>query len=161
MFISVLLPSVAVLAVGMAGLIIDSASTAPRCVTAAIWSPASLFGDPADFCLAHQTADPITAVFLLNDDVTPWTFHGLPVLQQALEHLLRLLRRLVVLCTDAQVILVVLAVHAFMDGPAENAVGFIAEFTVELVDFILVDAPPSTVGSLTVEAVLRAALRDA
>lgn len=38
--------------------------------------------------------------------------------------------------------------------PAENAVGFIAEFAVELVDFILVDAPPSTVGSLTVEAVL-------
>lgn len=45
--------------------------------------------------------------------------------------------------------------------PAENAVGFVAEFTVELVDFILVDAPPSTVGSLTVEAVLRAAFRDA
>lgn len=45
--------------------------------------------------------------------------------------------------------------------PAENAVGFTAEFTVELVDFVLVDAPPSTVGSLTVEAVLRAAFRDA
>ena len=38
--------------------------------------------------------------------------------------------------------------------PAENTVGFVAEFTVELVDFIFVDAPPSTVGSLTVEAVL-------
>lgn len=47
------------------------------------------------------------------------------------------------------------------DYPAENAVGFVAEFTVELIDFVLVDAPPSTVGSLTVEAVLRAALRDA
>lgn len=41
--------------------------------------------------------------------------------------------------------------------PAENAVGFITEFTLELIDFILIDAPPSTVGSLTVEAVLRAA----
>ena len=45
--------------------------------------------------------------------------------------------------------------------PAEDTVGFIAEFTVELVDFILVDAPASTVGSLTVEAVLRAAFCDA
>ncbi len=44
--------------------------------------------------------------------------------------------------------------------PAENAVGFIAEFTVKLVDFILIDAPASTVGSLTVEAVLGAAFRD-
>lgn len=42
--------------------------------------------------------------------------------------------------------------------PAENAVGFIAELAVELVDFVLVDAPPSTVGGLTVEAVLGAAL---
>lgn len=75
-----LLPSVAVLAVGMARLLIDSASTAPRYVAISIWSPASLFGDPADFCLAHQTADPVTAIFLLDDDVTPWTFHGLPIL---------------------------------------------------------------------------------
>lgn len=152
-FISVL-PSVAILAVGMARLIIDSASTAPGCVAAAIRSPASLFGDPADFCLAHQTANPITAVFFLDDDVTPWTFHGLPILQQALKHLLRLLSRLVVLCSDAQIILVVPAIHATVDGPAENAVGFKAEFTVELIDFILVDAPPSAVGRLTVETVL-------
>lgn len=45
--------------------------------------------------------------------------------------------------------------------PAENAVGFIAELTVELVDFILVDTPPSTVGSLTVEAVLCTAFCNA
>lgn len=43
---------------------------------------------------------------------------------------------------------------------AENAVGFFADLAVELVDFVLVDAPPSTVGSLTVEAVLGAALCD-
>lgn len=48
-----------------------------------------------------------------------------------------------------------------MDGPAEDAVGFFAELTEELVDFVLVDAPPPTVGSLTVEAVLGAALCDA
>lgn len=78
-FISVL-ASVAVLAVGVAGLIVDPTSTAPRCVAAAIWSPAGLFGDPADFRLAHQTADPIAAVLLLDDDVTPRTFHGLPIL---------------------------------------------------------------------------------
>lgn len=76
--------SVAILAVGVARLIVDSAFTAPRCVAPAIWAPASLFGDPTDFCLAHQTADPITAVFFLDDDVTPRTLHGLPVLQQAL-----------------------------------------------------------------------------
>lgn len=45
--------------------------------------------------------------------------------------------------------------------PAEDAVGLIAEFTVELIDVVLVDAPPSTVGSLAVEAVLRAAFCDA
>lgn len=44
--------------------------------------------------------------------------------------------------------------------PAENAVGFTTEFTVELIDFILIDAPSSTVGSLTVEAVLWAAFCD-
>lgn len=78
-FISVL-ASMAILAVGMARLIIHSAFTAPRYVAAAIWSPASLFGDPADFCPAHQTADPITTVFFLDDDVTPRTFHGLSIL---------------------------------------------------------------------------------
>lgn len=155
------LVSVAIVAVGMARLVTDSTSTAARCVATAIWSPASLFGDPADFRLAHQAADPVAAVFLLDDDVTPWTLHGLPVLQHTLEHLLGLLSRLVVLRSDAQVILVVPAIHAFMDGPAQNAVGFVAEFTDELVDLILVDAPPSTVGSLTVEAVLGAALCDA
>lgn len=41
--------------------------------------------------------------------------------------------------------------------PAENAVGYIAEFTVELVDLVLVDAPTPTVGRLAMKAVLRAA----
>lgn len=45
--------------------------------------------------------------------------------------------------------------------PAEDAVGLVAQLAVELVDLVLVDAPPSTVGGLTVEAVLCAALRDA
>lgn len=44
--------------------------------------------------------------------------------------------------------------------PAENAVGFAAELTLELVHFILVDTPPSTVGSLAVEAVLGATFSD-
>lgn len=74
------LVSVAVLAVGMASPIVDSAFTAPRRVASAIWAPACLFGDPADLCLAHQTADPVAAVFFLDNDVTPWTLHGLPVL---------------------------------------------------------------------------------
>ena len=38
--------------------------------------------------------------------------------------------------------------------PAKNAVGFTADVTDELVDFVLVYAPASAVGSLTVEAVL-------
>lgn len=47
-----------------------------------------------------------------------------------------------------------------MDGSAEKAVSLIAEVAAELIDFVLIDAPPSTVGGLTVEAVLRAALCD-
>lgn len=54
------------------------------CVDIHFWSPASLFCNPADFCFAHQTADPITSVFFLDDDVTQWAFHGLPILKQVL-----------------------------------------------------------------------------
>lgn len=43
---------------------------------------------------------------------------------------------------------------------AKKAIGLIAEVALELIDIILVDAPPSTVGGLTVEAVLGAALCD-
>lgn len=45
--------------------------------------------------------------------------------------------------------------------PAENAVGLVAELTVELVHFVLIDAPPSTVGCLAVEAAIRATFSDA
>lgn len=45
--------------------------------------------------------------------------------------------------------------------PAQNAVGFVAELTVELVHFVLIDAPSSTVGRLAVEAVLGATFSDA
>lgn len=45
--------------------------------------------------------------------------------------------------------------------PAEDAVGLVAELTVELVHFVLIDAPPSTVGSLAVEAVIGATFSDA
>ena len=44
---------------------------------------------------------------------------------------------------------------------AEEAVGLAAEFTVELVDFILKDTPASTVMGLAVEAVLTPSLSDA
>lgn len=43
-----------------------------------------------------------------------------------------------------------------MTDPAQNAVGLVAELTLELVHFVLIDAPPPTVGSLAVEAVFRA-----
>lgn len=45
-----------------------------------LWSPPRLLGHPADFRLAHQTAEPITTILLLDDDVTTWTFHGLSIL---------------------------------------------------------------------------------
>lgn len=138
----------------MTGLIIDSTSTSTSYVTVAIWAPSSLFSDPTDFCSAHQAADPVTSIFFLDNDVTPWAFHGFPILQQALQHLFSFLSCFIILCSYTQVILVVLAIHVFVDGPAENAVGFVAEFTVKFIDFILIDAPPTTVGSLTVEAVL-------
>lgn len=151
---------VAILAVGMTGLIVDSTSTATRCVAASIRSPSSLLCDPADFSLAHQTTDPVAAIFFLDDDVTPRAFHGFSVCHHVLQHLLCLLSCFVVLCSDAQVILIVLTIHVFVDGSAEKAVSLIAEVAAELIDFVLIDAPPSTVGGLTVEAVLRAALCD-
>lgn len=42
-----------------------------------LWSPASLFGHPADLRLTHQTADPVAAVLLLDDHLTFGTVHGL------------------------------------------------------------------------------------
>lgn len=50
-----------------------------------VWTPSSLFSDPADFCPAHDTADPVTAIFLLDDDPTLWAFHGFTILQQPLQ----------------------------------------------------------------------------
>lgn len=99
----------AVLAVGMARLVVDTAFAASGRVAPAlrgakqakvqfavmepltdvpndkratcyIWAPARLLGHPADFRLAHQTAEPITTILLLDDDVTTWTFHGLSIL---------------------------------------------------------------------------------
>ena len=55
------------------------------CVCVYLWSPASLFGGPADLSLAHATADPITAVFLLHHYLTRWTVHSVPSLQQLLQ----------------------------------------------------------------------------
>lgn len=73
--------SVAVLTVGVAALIVHSAPATTGRVTVTVWPPASLFGDPADFRLAHQAAKPVTAVFFLDNDVTAWTFHGFSILQ--------------------------------------------------------------------------------
>ena len=50
-----------------------------------IWAPASLLRDPADFCFTHQAAEPITATFLLNVDITSGTLHGFSVLQHFLK----------------------------------------------------------------------------
>lgn len=106
--------SVTILTVWVAGVTVNTTSTAPRCVAPAlqsknrrggsymklrhkmsskcqirrkwrvkcsyIWTPSSLFSDPADFCPAHDTADPVTAIFLLDDDPTLWAFHGFAIL---------------------------------------------------------------------------------
>lgn len=48
-------------------------------------SPSGLFSHPADLGLAHQTADPVTAVFLLDDHLTFGTVHCLAIVQELLE----------------------------------------------------------------------------
>ena len=45
-----------------------------------------------------------------------------------------------------------------MDGLAEDAVGLATDGALELVHFVLVDAPPSAVGGLAVEAVGKSTL---
>ena len=70
-----------------------------------------------------------------------------------LQHDLRLLRCLVVGCPDAEIFLVLLAVHSFMDGSARQAVLVTTHGAAEEVDEILVDAPALAVRSLAVVAV--------
>ena len=49
------------------------------------WSPARAFGGPADFRLAHAALDPVTAVFLLHDDLAGRAVHCITVANQLLK----------------------------------------------------------------------------
>jgi len=51
-----------------------------------LWTPASLFSDPADLGLTDGAHDPVTSVFLDNDHLTCRTFHCVTKLQQLLKH---------------------------------------------------------------------------
>jgi len=70
-----------------------------------------------------------------------------------LQHDLRLLCGLVVGCPDAEIFLVLFAVHSFMDGTARQAVLMMTHRAAEEVDEILIDAPAMAVWSLAVVAV--------
>ena len=59
----------------------------------------------------------------------------------------------IIRCLAFQIILILLTVHSLMDGLTEDAVSLATNGALKLVHFILVDAPPLAVWSLTVETV--------
>lgn len=150
----------AVLALRMAEDSVDSTSATTRCVSGTLWSPSGLFSHPADLGLTHQTRDPVTAVFLLDDHLTFWTVHRLAVLKELIQHLRGLPGCVVILRSYTQVVLVLLAVHSLVNSLAEEAVRLIADVTRELIDVIFEDAPAGAVGRFAVVTVLTARLCD-
>lgn len=70
-----------------------------------------------------------------------------------LQHFLGGLDCFIIGCPPLQVILVPLAVHALMDGLAQEAIHLAADGAVELVHLILIETEPLTVGGAAVVAV--------
>ena len=68
------------------------------------------------------------------------------------------LRGFIIFRLSLQVILILLTVHSLVVGLAEDAVGLAADGALKLIHLVLVDAPPSAVGGLAVEAVGKSAL---
>jgi hypothetical protein len=69
------------------------------------------------------------------------------------QHILSSFGCFIVFSHALQVVLILLTVHSLVVGLAEDAVGLAANRALELVDLVLVDTPPSAVGSLAVETV--------
>lgn len=143
---------VAVLTAWMAWNPIDPAAAATTGVPWAPRAPAWTLGDPADLSVADSTADPVTAVLLLHHNPALWAVHGLALLQHHPQHLGCLLGSHIIPSPMGQVILVLSAIHALVDGLAEQTIDAGAHRTGELVDVILKEAPASAVWGLAVVA---------
>lgn len=143
---------VAVLTAWMAWNPIDPAAAATTGVPWAPRAPAWTLGDPADLSVADSTADPVTAILLLHHNPALWAVHGLALLQHHPQHLSCLLGSHIIPSPMGQVILVLSAIHALVDGLAEQTVDAGAHRTGELVDVILKEAPAPAVGGLAVVA---------
>ena len=55
------------------------------CAVSYIRTPACLLHDPTDLSLAHETADPVTAILLLHNHFAFGAVHGFPIIYQGLE----------------------------------------------------------------------------
>lgn len=107
---------VTILTAGVAWNPIHPAAAAPAGVSRAPGAPAGALGDPADLSAADSAPDPVAAVLLLHHDLALWAMHGLTLLQHGSQHLRRLPGSHIVLSSQGQVILILLAVHLLMDG---------------------------------------------
>lgn len=76
-----------------------------------------------------------------------------------LKILLSLFRRLIILRSPFQVILIFFTVHISVNSFASQTVGLLTHRTVKRVHIILVQTPPLTVRSFTVEAIGSLTLR--
>lgn len=135
---------------------VDATFTSTRDVSITLRTPSGLFGHPTDLRLTHEAADPVTTVFLLDDHFAFRTVHGFTILQHHLEYLCGSFGCSIVLCPEAKVILVVFTVHVFVNGLAEEAIGFIADVAGKLVDIVFKYAPAGAVRGFTVVTVLTA-----
>ena len=70
-----------------------------------------------------------------------------------LKKLLCLLRRLIILCSPFEIILIFFAVHVGVDSFTRQTVRLFTHRTVKSVDIVLVHTPPLTVWGFTMEAV--------
>lgn len=139
---------------------VDPAAAAPTGVPWAPRAPAWTLGDPADLGVADSAADPVTAVLLLYHNPALRAVHRLTLLQHHPQHLRCLPGSHIILSPKGQVVLILPAIHALMDGLAEQTVDMGAHGTGELVDIILKEAPAPAVGRLAVVAQGAAVLCD-
>lgn len=111
-----ILSLVAILTAGVAWNPIHPAAAAPAGVSRAPGAPAGALGDPADLSVADSAPDPVATILLLHHDLALWAVHGLTLLQHGSQHLCRLPGSHIILSSQGQVILILLAVHLLMDG---------------------------------------------
>lgn len=150
--------SVAVLTFWVASLFIHITAAASTRVSRTPGAPARPSGDPADLCVTHSAAQPITAFLLLHDDSTLRTVHRLAGPHQSLQEVPRSPGCGVINGTSSKIVLVLFTIHPFMNCLAEQAVLLVADRAVERVDRVLIHTPTWTVSGGAVITALTARL---